>query len=302
MSIPQSYLHLNPHPFSILPSHPALDDETFTTTTTSSTPNPTRPQLRSFLHACLTESQTLLSSIPTTFRRDRKPRRAPPSTANVHLYTRNDNEKGGDYWVCRQSTHQDAAVTGSASWEEFRSGLRENHSEKEMDYTPSVTSVVKLMEWPSEVDLLEGGDGGGGWGRVDVHVNLITHTFHPTVLIAPRSFLVLVISADRAAAAAAGEKQGFVTVQIPLAVESSPDAIREKIMAAVPRNTVFASYASVEEVVATADGLQWTMATTSDAGGAIPRWIQRSWTMGGVPKAVVADVGLFLGWTARRRS
>lgn len=132
-------------------------------------------------------------------------------------------------------------------------------------------------------------------------VNLITHTFHPTILIAPRSFLVLVISADRAAAAAR-EQQGFVTIQIPLAVESSPEAVRKEIMAAVPRNTIFASYASVEEVVATESGLQWTMATTSDAGGAIPRWIQRSWTMGGVPKAVVADVGLFLAWTARRRS
>lgn len=151
------YLHLNPHPFSILPSHPALDE-----TDTISSSTPAHPQLRSFLHACLTESQTLLSSIPTTFRRDHKPRRAPPSTAAIHLYTRNDNQEG-DYWVCRQSTHQDAAVTGSASWEEFRSGLRENHSENEMDYTPSVTSVVKLVEWPSEVDVE------GGWGKVDVH-------------------------------------------------------------------------------------------------------------------------------------
>lgn len=154
------YLHLNPHPFSILPSHPALLDETNTTSSTPSTPS--RPQLRSFLHACLTESQVLLSSVPTTFRRHRKPRGAPPSTAAVHLYTRTDNGSG-DYWVCRQSTHQDAAVTGSASWDEFRSGLRDNHSENEMDYTPSVTSVVKLLEWPSEVDVE------GGWEKVDAH-------------------------------------------------------------------------------------------------------------------------------------
>ncbi|RDK40470.1 hypothetical protein M752DRAFT_328490 [Aspergillus phoenicis ATCC 13157] len=276
------YLHLNPHPFSILPSHPALDE-----TNTISSSTPAHPQLRSFLHACLTESQTLLSSIPTTFRRDHKPRRAPPSTAAIH-------RRHPPLHAQRQSRRRLLAVTGSASWEEFRSGLRENHSENEMDYTPSVTSVVRLVEWPSEVDVE------GGWGKVDVHVNLITHTFHPTILIAPRSFLVLVISADRAAAA--GERQGFVTIQIPLAVESSPEAVRKEIMAAVPRNTIFASYASVEEVVATESGLQWTMATTSDAGGAIPRWIQRSWTMGGVPKAVVADVGLFLAWTARRRS
>lgn len=43
------------------------------------------------------------------------------------------------------------------------------------------------------------------------------------------------------------------------------------------------------------------MATTSNAGGSIPQWVQRNWTLGGVPKAVVADVGLFIGWTMRRR-
>ncbi|PWY77172.1 hypothetical protein BO94DRAFT_568169 [Aspergillus sclerotioniger CBS 115572] len=238
--------------------------------------------------------QTLLTSIPSTFHPDRKPRRAFPSTAKVHLSTRSipypDSPGTPDYWVCRQSVHEDAPVAGSASWEEFRSGLREDHSEHEKEYTPSVTAVERLLDWPSETDV------GGGWTRVDVHVNLITHTFHPTALIAPRSFIVLVLSADR------GRDGGFVTIQIPLAADSSPEPIRQKITASAPQNAIFASYASVEEVVAGSEGLQWTMATTSDAGGAIPRWIQRSWTMGGVPKAVVADVGLFLGWTARRRA
>jgi hypothetical protein len=47
--------------------------------------------------------------------------------------------------------------------------------------------------------------------------------------------------------------------------------------------------------------IEWTMATTSDAGGWIPGSIQRSWKLGGVPKAIVRDVGLFLKWTASRR-
>lgn len=93
----------------------------------------------------------------------------------------------------------------------------------------------------------------------------------------------------------------------------------QRILSSVPRRAVFANYASVERVAllpgdgsiaSTAESAQndrdgsrieWTMGTTSDAGGSIPQWVQRSWTMGGVPRAVVADVGLFLGWVAARR-
>lgn len=131
-------------------------------------------------------------------------------------------------------------------------------------------------------------------------VNLITHTFQPTFLISPRSFISLVISADLP------DGRGFVTVQIPLTrhpADSMPADLRQKIISSVPQNTIFAAYASVEQVVVLPSGeLEWTMATTSDAGGSIPQWLQRSWTMGGVPKAVVGDVGLFIGWTGRKRS
>lgn len=47
--------------------------------------------------------------------------------------------------------------------------------------------------------------------------------------------------------------------------------------------------------------IEWTMATASSAGGMIPKRVQRSWRLGGVPRAVVADVGLFIGWVARER-
>lgn len=133
-------------------------------------------------------------------------------------------------------------------------------------------------------------------------VNMITHTFHPTALIAPRSFVVLAISADC-------PNNAFVTVQMPLASQnhasgSVPKPLHDKIVGAAPRNAIFASYTSVEQVVlqAESDQIEWTMATTSDAGGAIPQWVQRSWALGGVPRAIVADVGLFLRWTSQRRN
>jgi hypothetical protein len=160
-------------------------------------------------------------------------------------------------------------------------------------------------------------------------VNLITHTFHPSALIAPRTFTSLTISAayDGLSSTSSqppnlsqGEhRQGFLTVQIPLhpAASSMPKALQQKITASVPKHTIFASYASIERVEllpaakvtdqpSTTESqsqsrVEWTMATTSDAGGSIPQWVQRSWALGGVPRAVVADVGLFIGWTMRRR-
>lgn len=47
--------------------------------------------------------------------------------------------------------------------------------------------------------------------------------------------------------------------------------------------------------------IEWRTATTSNAGGWIPKRVQRSWSLGGVPKAVVHDVGLFMGWVDRER-
>jgi hypothetical protein len=100
--------------------------------------------------------------------------------------------------------------------------------------------------------------------------------------------------------------KGFITVQIPLHPDpsSTPSELHQKITSSAPRRTIFANYASVERVSLLPNeprSIEWTMATTSDAGGSIPQWVQRSWTLGGVPRAVVADVGLFMGWTMRRR-
>lgn len=154
-----------------------------------------------------------------------------------------------------------------------------------------------------------------------VVVNMITHTFKPAGLISPRTFITLVISAYEPEASSSDNSdnpiQGFYTIQIPLLFlkdspnSDIPDAIKQQILSTVPKNTIFAHYASVERVrllpPATTDAnaerrIEWIMATTSDAGGQIPQWVQRSWTMGGVPKAVVADVGLFLGWIDQKRS
>ncbi|KAJ9254027.1 hypothetical protein DTO207G8_3888 [Paecilomyces variotii] len=385
-------IRLTPLSLSELPSHPALaerprqngesynNNNNNTTTTTT-----TRPPLAAFIKQALDEAQTLLSdTIPLTFKVDKKLRSSPPSNAKVQLSSRvipvstetgakGDKRKTTDeeeYWVCRKSIHVDAPEEGTASWREFENGLRFDHSQHEMEYTPSVSSVVTLLEW-KDIDLGQQ-TSGSGWSGVEMHVNMITHTFHPSILISPRTFTTCVISAFRSdstrnndisdgASSHDGldpEEKEFVTIQIPIEPPSNPSseitdaAVISKFVSTPPKNTIFANYASVERVLSLPSNIniiksprpsadvsrsragsmfssrpsisnttrpisaagsaqptsnprsaiiEWTMATTSDAGGLIPSWVQRSWTMGGVPKAVVADVGLFLGWVARKR-
>ncbi|KAL1882661.1 hypothetical protein Plec18167_003083 [Paecilomyces lecythidis] len=408
MSSPQDQqqrrIRLAPLPLSALPSHPALAErprqngESNNNNSNNQNQNQngnnngnnnaatTRPPLAAFIKQALDEAHTLLSdTIPLTFRVDKKLRSSPPSNAKVQLSSRvipvsteiSPSVKGEkrkikddeEYWVCRKSIHVDAPEEGTASWKEFENGLRFDHSQHEMEYTPSVSSVETLLEW-KDVDLGQQ-ESGAGWRGVDMHVNMITHTFHPSILISPRTFITCVISAFRSdstrnpdlsdASSIDGldpEEKEFVTIQIPVEPPSNPSAeitdaaVLSTFASAPPKDTIFANYASVERVhslpsniniiksprpsvdvtrsraglifsprsslstarpVPGAGGpprrmsnprsaiIEWTMATTSDAGGLIPSWVQRSWTMGGVPKAVVADVGLFLGWVAKKR-
>jgi hypothetical protein len=166
-------------------------------------------------------------------------------------------------------------------------------------------------------------------------VNLINHTFHPSILISPRTFISLSISADfdHPTTSTSTATAGFLTIQIPITVidsttsdsttsstipssSSLPAPLLETISTHALKSTIFAAYTSVERVLLfshappppqsanvaqAASHIEWTMATTSSAGGMIPNRVQRSWRLGGVPRAVVADVGLFLGWVARER-
>ncbi|CAI7674424.1 unnamed protein product [Penicillium pancosmium] len=314
-------IQLHPHPFTILPSHPSLP------------PGPPRPEAKHVASTALQEALELLNSDLPTWDKDPKTRRSPPAYADIRLSRKwrkyeqmpdpsssssssssspspSTLKRKPEFWVCRQSEHPDAAVAGSASWTEFEDGLRSEHAEHEMEYTPSVTGVERLLQW-TEQEIGELDMNGVTFEDVDVEA-----------LISPRSFISFTISAtyDAHSNEPSHPSKGFITVQIPLHPDptTTPTAIHEKIKSAVPKRTIFANYASVERV-AKKNGplessssqqqqqvypplIQWTMATTSDAGGLIPQWVQRNWTLGGVPRAIVADVGLFIDWSTKRRA
>ena len=136
-------IQLQPHPFTSLPAHPLFP------------PEGTRPDLQEYTRSAFHEALELLSSVPSAFTADPKPRPSPPSKSKVKLFRRwrKPAEQEGcsrrkpEFWVCRQSEHVDAKSTGTASWPEFEEGLRHQHAEHEMEYTPTVSGVKRLLQW-----------------------------------------------------------------------------------------------------------------------------------------------------------
>ncbi|KAJ5952415.1 uncharacterized protein N7479_010828 [Penicillium vulpinum] len=290
-------IKLEPHLFTSLPRHPDLPGDANT------------PGLREFIHATLLEAQPLLNQFPSTLKPDCKLRSSPPSKAKVKLSRgwrtlqcpEGSNPKK-EFWVCRQSDHQDSdRLPGTVSLWEFHDGLRYHHAEHEREYTPSVTSVKQLLKWtePRQWDS-------------DNPINVGNMSY--------KNFDIELRS---------NPDYGFITVQIPFYLTkpiipgSQYEGLYGQIMDAVPQRVVFAYYASLERIellpptpvssgvsssadlntpaTSTERYLRWTMLTTSEAGGKIPKWVQRNWTLCGVPRAVVADVGLFIRWTIKRR-
>ncbi|CAG8926237.1 unnamed protein product [Penicillium salamii] len=287
------FIRLDPHQFKDLPSQ-------------------TDPQaLKSSITSILHEASPLLTNIQTNLQKDPKPRPSHPSTAQVTL---SQGWHSSEFWVCRQSDHQDATKDGTASWREFEDGLRHDHAEHEMEYTPSVTGLKQLVNWNEndnwDPEMRIDVDQTRYWDFI-IELNLIVHTFHPKALIRPRAFISLTLSAalSKIVSEDTVEPSGFMTVQVPFRLSDPEEPGYEQLCAEirnfVPPRTIFAHYASLEHVELLAGSgdrtIRWTMATASEAGGKIPQWVQRNWTLGGVPKAVVADVGLFIGWVMKRR-
>lgn len=129
-----SFIKLDPKPLRDLPTHPDLR-------------GPETKHLKQLIDTVLREAIPHLNKLQTSLQTDSKARSSPPSAAKVTLSQGwHDNE----FWVCRQSDHKDIAADGTGSWREFENGLRHNHAEHEMEYTPSVTKVKQLLNWKKD--------------------------------------------------------------------------------------------------------------------------------------------------------
>ncbi|KAL1408245.1 hypothetical protein Q8F55_005051 [Vanrija albida] len=106
----------------------------------------------------------------------------------------------------------------------------------------------------------------------------------------PRTFVVLLLSRELKSAPK-GERS-FMNISIPF---SHPDCVEKQ---GAEKSRVRGKYVSVE-LVREQDGgaqVEWRMATSSDAGGNIPRFV----TNASLPSKIAEDVPSFLGWMTRR--
>lgn len=185
-------------------------------------------------------------------------------------------------WFARISTHENAAKEGTASWQEFDSGTRRDHCERERDYTPDVFDARQVLSWDDMINA----DAVPGWKDVQMSVWEMCHSI-PSPL-KDRVFAVVCLTAM-----AEGGKS-WIVVQMPVKVKKvqgtgyvGTERVQEGVYVSVERGDLVEEGAKVK----------WTMATASDAQGALPMWAQKM----GVPGAVVKDVGLFMDWAEKRR-
>ena len=60
-----------------------------------------------------------------------------------------------EQWFARRSVHKDTPLPGTASLGEFHGGVREAHSQHEMEYTPDVYDAYEVMDWNEQLRGLD---------------------------------------------------------------------------------------------------------------------------------------------------
>ncbi|KAF2486563.1 hypothetical protein BDY17DRAFT_291704 [Neohortaea acidophila] len=266
-----------------LPHHPSL----------SHSENQTGTAIEPFIAAALSEATTFMQTyLPQNFRVKAASKSSPPSTAGVKLLEcsvvpselpAEVRGSSSETWFARVSVHSNEAKSGTASWEEFDSGLRKNHSQHEMEYTPDVYDAHEVLNWDAQLDAVQRRV--GEWEEVHVAVMEMAHKI--PMPLNNRVFPELVITARK------GERE-FIVVQIPVSTNDLPEAKYRN-----DSSVVTGMYCSVElgEVIDEGKQVRWSMATASDAGGSLPMWMQKM----GIAAAVVKDVGLFVDWCGKTR-
>lgn len=188
----------------------------------------------------------------------------------------------GETWAARRSVHEDAAAAGTASWAEWVRCFKDEHAVAEKAFTPSVIATRVLREWDCGGVAVDAG--GAAWAAWTLRVEESVHRL-PSPL-RPRVFPLV-----QATATARG-RHDFVVVQMAARGDDGQGQGGDG-----GDGTVRGAYTSVERLREAPGGIEWTMATVSDAGGVVPAWVQRL----AVPAQIAKDVDLFLGWIVGER-
>lgn len=207
--------------------------------------------------------------------------------AEYHIPHLETSKLQPETWFLRRSTHEDAAASGTAAWDEWVRCFKTDHAQAEKQFTPTVMRTAVEREWDCQGVVLE--LEGTRWVDWTLKVEESTHKM-PAPL-KPRTFPVV-----QATAAAEGRRE-FLVVQIA-AVDENPGEEERKRQRGGDGDDIKGVYTSVERVREVEGGdLEWVMGTVSDAKGVLPAWVQRLAT----PGAVAKDVEKFLAWIAEER-
>ncbi|KAL9612870.1 MAG: hypothetical protein Q9167_002554 [Letrouitia subvulpina] len=318
-------LRLAPLQTQQLPSHPSIvvssGDQSGRKQTENGSDEATkssRPNLVTFVEEILDEALTFVDgTLPSTFGQFSE-RISPPGQIEVQLLKREISghelsqvpwtkskvprhvpegvQNTSELWFARKSSHINHVGQDTADFREFDNGLRINHPEHEREYTPDVYDSYKILEWDVDKSWAEEGVNRGLYSDVTMTIYEMCHKL--PFPLSPRVFPVLVITAKTG-------RDGFVVVQLPVNVESLHGAFysnrrneREGSNALKRKKPVLGVYTSIERCILRADhDIEWTMATTSDAKGWLPLWIQKL----GIPGAIFKDVKFLLEWILKKR-
>lgn len=232
-----------------------------------------------------------------------------------------------DTWVCRRSVHADSAVRGSASWAEFVDCLRDRHAETEEAFTPGVVGHRVAVTWAVDGETASSASssspssqpagrlgpveaGGTAWGRFGLFLVEMKHKI-PAPL-RPRVFPVVQLIASAVPPGGGGGGDGTMTAEghgldefvvVSVTVDDfAGGGLGDRAVLSADRGVVTGAYASVERVRrlpgGARGGIEWIMATASDAKGVLPMWVQTR----AVPGQIAKDVGMFLGWIVGERA
>jgi hypothetical protein len=189
-------------------------------------------------------------------------------------------------WACRRSVHEDAAKSGTASWTEFVECFKIHHAEAEEEFVPTVIGAREAIVW--NCDGVEAEEGGERWSDFTLKVEEVKHNIGTG--LKNRTFPVLQMTCS-----AMGTKE-FLVVSVSVTdFGSSPDSQYSK-----EKGVVVGAYSSIERIrkLPVTGDIEWIMATTSNARGVLPMWVQAM----AVPGQIAKDVPLFLTWVAKERA
>lgn len=346
MSMNSPFIRLEPLHLNDIPSHPRWSTEALPC-----------PRLDVFLRTVLDQGRALL--LPTEFSLNFKSqgtKPAPPSNNEIEVFSKTfhaadmegldwstqtltrprPSKSREEHWYARRSLHRNRAVPGTASWEQFLYGVRDQHSKHEFDFVSSIYDARLICDWVDQLQdevptglssvLYEG----VRYTHLTMAIYEMCHKM-PTG-VDPRCFPVLVTTASCS-------EHEFIAVTLPVEIRASPIAFyssgrnkkegvdsQQRRSATVGRycavervhkyprhrpsitNTVSASSADIVRKITTASSQ--ASSTSLDRADEEIEWVMANTCHAGgnlplklqqisSPAAIVRDVGSFLKWIRR---